>query len=174
MVTSTTIPASTTRSATLVSVVGAARARFCGLYFTWTDNFQQISSHTHVYIWQPTLWEPVPETVLQWAAEGTSHGCKSYHHVERLTAVYISTAPVTLTLTAFDGTAPAPIVLPSTSGAKQKAVVRLSFNKALLYTYTAQSTAQFQLWLEETVARVKPWGSAGPYEDFKAFRTAGV
>jgi hypothetical protein len=120
-----------------------------------------------VRLWYPEIqWfaEATPELASTWATQPTSHGMTGFHSVLRIEASYTATGPVTLTLTAFDGTAPVPIVLPSTSGIKAKILLTPTFNKARLYTYSAVSAqnAPFQIFVREWTVMVGQWGRSGP------------
>jgi hypothetical protein len=113
------------------------------------------------------VFQPMPESVLNWQCQATSFGFNGYVHAKEVLAAYSSTAPVTLTITCFDGTSPSVVTLPSTGGAYQKALFQLSPNKGLLYTFQASSSQNWQPYLRDWEIRVKQWGSAGPYETYK-------
>lgn len=113
------------------------------------------------------VFQPMPESVLNWQCQATSFGNNGYSHVKEVLAAYSSTAPVTLTITCFDGNSPAVVTLPSTGGAYQKALFPLSPNKGLLYTFQATSTQPWQPYLRDWEIKVKEWGSSGPYQIYK-------
>lgn len=119
------------------------------------------------------IWEPSPEFTYTWKTQRTSHGLSGFHHVQRILFPYASSAPVTLTITAFDGVSPNVVTLPSTSGAYQKVVVVLSFNKALLYAYSATSPAPFQIWRSSIEIVLGPWGRQGAYTNYPLLGTDG-
>ena len=112
------------------------------------------------------VWEPSPEFTYTWVTQSTSHGFSGFQHVQRVIFAYASTAVVTLTITAFDGTSPAPIVLPSTGGQYQKVVKILTFNKGLLYQYSAVSPAPFQIWQNDLEVVVGIWGRQSSYVNY--------
>jgi len=114
-------------------------------------------------------WEgqPTPESVLNWQTQGSSLGLKGYMHIQHLMAAYASVAPVTLTITAFDGVSPAPIILPSTGGAYQKLSFILSPNKGLLYTFKASSLQPWTPFLNDWEINCREWGDSGPYKTYR-------
>lgn len=101
--------------------------------------------------------EATPEAALTWATQLTSHGMPGYHSIIRIEAAYAAGADVSLTIAAFDGTAPAVITLPSTGGAKQRVLLTPTFNKAKLYSYGAVSGDAFQIFASEWIVYVAPW-----------------
>lgn len=109
------------------------------------------------------VWEPTPEYAETWTTQGTSFGYNGYSHIPSLTGAYVASAPVVVTVSVDDGTAPAPITLPATGGAYQKLFQMLTFNKGQLYFFSAISTAPFALWLDDWEIRVGNWGREGPY-----------
>lgn len=119
------------------------------------------------------VWEPTPELVMNWQTQGTSFGQNGYSHVKQLSVAYASTSPVNLTVTTYDGTSPATVVLPATGGAYQKATVPLSFNKGMLYFFQFSSLGGFQLWKDDLEAWVGNWNRQGPYSVFRVGGTRG-
>lgn len=113
------------------------------------------------------VFQPMPESVLNWQCQATSFGNNGYSHVKEVLAAYSSTAPVTLTITCFDGNSPSVVTLPSTGGAYQKALFQLSPNKGLLYTFQASSTQPWQPYLRDWEVKVRQWGSSEPYQIYK-------
>lgn len=105
--------------------------------------------------------EATPEVGTTWTTQATSHGMQGYHSVLRIEAAYSSIAAVSLRLTAFDGTSPALLTLPSTGGAKQRILLTPTMNKGMLYTYSATSPSAFQLFGKETTIEVAGWGRRG-------------
>ncbi len=114
------------------------------------------------------VFELTPESVQTWITQFTAHGLKGYQHIARIEAAYASTAQVTLTITSYDGTSPAPITLPSTAGAYQKLLLTLTLNKGQLYRYAAQSTAPFQLYLEDWILWIGMWGRSDAYLPYRS------
>lgn len=113
------------------------------------------------------IYQPTPEQGETWATQATSHGQTGYMHVMRIMAAWQSTAAITLTISSFDGQSPAALTLPSTSGAVQKALFTLTPNKGTLFTYSASSSAPFQLFLPDFEIWVKPWRTQGGYQIFR-------
>jgi hypothetical protein len=114
------------------------------------------------------VFEPTPELAETWETQATSFGNNGFSHIQRIVAAYVASAPITLTITAFDGTSPIPVTLPSTGGAYQKLLVVLTYNKGQLYTFAAQSTGQFQLYLDDWEILVGAWGREGAYTTWKS------
>jgi hypothetical protein len=106
--------------------------------------------------------EATPELALTWATQPTAHGQSGYHSILRIEASYVATAPVTLNVAVYDGSPPAAITLPSTGGVKQRVLLTPTFNKGQLFTYSAVSTAAFQIYLPEWTFWIGAWGRKGP------------
>jgi hypothetical protein len=125
----------------------------------------QIVPTTNCRLWYPELqWfaEATPEQAETWATQPTSHGQLGYHSILRIEAAYSATASVSLAVTAFDGTSPTTITLPSTGGAKQKVLLTPTFNKGTLYTYSGISAQPFAIYRNEFTVYVAGWGRSGP------------
>jgi hypothetical protein len=114
------------------------------------------------------IFEPTPEMAETWTTQATSFGFNGYSHIQRIVAAYAATAAVTLTITAFDGTSPAIITLPSTSGAYHKLLQVCTFNKGQLYQFSASSSAPFQLFLDDFEVLVGSWSRQGAYLTWKS------
>lgn len=114
------------------------------------------------------IFEETPEQADTWETQATSFGFNGFSHIQRIVAAYVSSTPVTLTITAFDGTSPMPVTLPSTGGAYQKLLVVLTPNKGQLYTFAAQSAGPFQLYLDDWEILVGSWGRDGAYTTWKS------
>jgi hypothetical protein len=112
------------------------------------------------------IFEPSPESVLNWITQGTAFDLGGYLHVKELLVAYASTADITLAITCYDGNPPAALTLPSTGGAYRKTKFVLTPNKGLLYFFNASSTAPFQLFLNSWECKVKPWGSPDAYVNY--------
>lgn len=107
--------------------------------------------------------EPTPEVAETWQTQGTAFGLTGYMHVKQVSVAYAASAPVTLTITSFDGQSPAPITIPSTGGAFQKATFQLTFNKGQLFFFKASSSAPFQMYLPDWEVMVGQWGRQDGY-----------
>jgi hypothetical protein len=84
-------------------------------------------------------------------------------HIQRLSIAYVSTAPITVQVTSYDGQSPPAITLPSTGGAYQKTYFPLGANKGQLYRISMTSAAAFQVFSEDSEVYVGAWGRTGPY-----------
>jgi hypothetical protein len=115
------------------------------------------------------IYQPTPESALTWSTQATSFGFNGYLHMKEILAALVSQATVTLTITAYGGISPAGITLPNTAGAYQKVLLPCTPNKGLLYSFSAVSTAPFQLYEADCELLVKAWGSAGAYERYRGF-----
>jgi hypothetical protein len=109
------------------------------------------------------MYQGVPVSVYHWKTQGTSFGWKSYGHLRQWNFAYRSTDIVTITITAQDGTSPAPITLPSTNGALAKTMFPFTFNKGMLYTFLGVSASQWTPYLSESELFTGEWGRTTPY-----------
>jgi len=158
------VPATTLRTRTPVSVGGIVLSAYLGLELTWTDKYSGggQTAPTRLHLWQPSF-AIQPAATVAWATIGSNFGCEGYFHIRQLVLAYISSAAITLTLTPFDGQAPAVVTLPSSSGVLVKRFFPLTANKGLLYAVAAASSAPFQLYLDDSEIAVGPWARTGPY-----------
>jgi hypothetical protein len=101
--------------------------------------------------------EPTPEQAETWQTQFTTHGLMGYMHIRQISLCYQSTTSVTLTITAYDGTSPQSITLPSTGGAVQKITVPVTFNKGQIFSYRASSSAPFQVFVSQSEVLVGQW-----------------
>jgi hypothetical protein len=113
------------------------------------------------------VFEDAPEAVQSWITQLSSLGLQGYGTIPRIEAAWSSATDVTLTITVFDGTAPAQITLPATGGSYQKALFTLTANKGQLYGFSATSSGPFQLWLNDWTVWVAQWGRSGPAVPFR-------
>ena len=111
------------------------------------------------------ITEPAPEFGLLWQTQPTSHTLPGYQHVKQLVLAYNAPALVTLTLYV-DGVALAPVTFPATTS-YAKSVQTLPPNKGLVFQYVLTSTQPFQVWSDDIEIFVKPWGTPGPYTNFR-------
>ena len=109
------------------------------------------------------IYEDSPEAAQTWVTQGTSFGLTGYMHIKQISAAYMSTVPITLALTTYDGLSPAPITLPSTGGALQKITFQLTPNKGQLYFFSATASAPFSLYLPDWEILVGKWGRVDGY-----------
>lgn len=158
-----------TRQPLSVSSVGPVISEFLGIQLTWTDDFTSQSVPTILYIWEPSFVVQ-PARDIEWFTFGTSFGLQGYMHIREIAVAWVSTAPITLTVTSYDGQSPAPIVIPSSGGAYKKVLFELTANKGQLYKFHAVSAQQFQFFLSDFEVRVGQWGRSGPYLMEKTFQ----
>jgi hypothetical protein len=164
----TTVPASASRVRLPISVGGIVVSDFLGLFASWTDDFTRQTKATELYLWQPSfVVQPARE--ISWTTFGSSFGLKGYLHLRQINLAWVSTAPVTLQATPFDGQAPAQITIPSSGGAYRKAIFVFTPNKGMLYSTTMASAAQFQVFDDDTELYVGQWGRDDPYSIFRGF-----
>ena len=155
----TIIPASGVRDTYIANI--NVSSNFLGLQLSWTDNFLIVNSPTSLFFWQP-MSETLPITLNIWQPEGTGFGIDGFKFIDRMLIAYRSSAPVTLTITAYDGTSPSPITLPSTGGDYRKTVFPLTVNKGLLFFFSASCASAWQPYLDEWEIHIGQWGRNGP------------
>ena len=109
------------------------------------------------------VFEPTPEKGRTWQTQPTTHGLTGFHHIRKVVMSYVSTAAVTLTITAIDGTSPAVITLPSTGGVPLKVEFVPTFNKGRMYTYAGVSAAPWAPYLDKCEIHVGAWERQGNY-----------
>lgn len=158
------IAAGATRALTLTPL-GNPIANFLALLMSWTDDFDSISLPTTVYEWS-SEFVAQPLLIRSWKSVPTSHGLKGYHHIRDLFFAYLASAPVTLTITAYDGNSPAVLTLPSTSGLYNKVEFVPTFNKGLMFTYEATSDEPWAPIEEDCEVHVGAWARSGEYSVF--------
>lgn len=145
---------------------------YMGVLLEWIDDFDFQSIATLLRSWQPML-QSVPVSLFLWKNQGTAFGTEGYKHIRQIIFAYKSTAPVTLTITVYDGTSPVPIVLPSTSGAYRKTLFTPTFNKGMLFFITMESAdTEWQPYLGDSEFYVGPWERGGPYGVIRDIATA--
>ena len=121
-------------------------------------------------VWlQEIKWiaQKTPDIGATWITQASALGQQGYMSIPRIEAAWSATAEVTLTITAFDGTSPAVLTLPSTGGKYHKEHLTLTPNKGTLYQFSAVSASPFQMFLNDWVVSVCPWGRSGPEVPFR-------
>lgn len=164
------VATSATRVRTPVSVGGLVVSDFMGLVAQWTDDYTHQSVATLLNLWQPS-YVLQPSRTIAWQSFGASYGITGFGHIPWIELAWVSTTPITLTITTFDGPDPAPIVIPSSGGIYQKALFRLTPNKGRLYAFAASSSAPFQIFEDDCVIMFGAWGRTDAYQ---AMRNLGV
>lgn len=166
--TPTVIPTAATRQRTPVSVGGIVVSDFLGVFLSWTDDFASQTAPTRLYVWQPSSVVQ-PARTIAWTTFGSSFGLDDYFHIRSMEFAYVSTAPITLTITTYDGQSPQVVTLPSTGGAYQKTFFPLTANKGQLYRFAASSSATFQIFFDDSDFHLGAWGRTTPYAQVKNF-----
>lgn len=155
------IPSSTSRVQTNIPV--GLELKYMGVLIAWTDNFNIQSAPTSINAWQP-MYQGVPVSVYQWKTQKSAFGLLGYKHLRQWNFAYRSTAPVNITVTAYDGTSPAVITLPSTSGQVQKTIFPFTFNKGMLYDVVGLSSQPWTPYNSESELYVGSWDRQGLYK----------
>jgi hypothetical protein len=107
------------------------------------------------------IWEPAPDLATNWITQGTTLDFPGYWHHRDGYFSLLSSALVTLLVTA-DG-APFSYALPSTGGLHAKLYAVLKAMKAKEVSYSLTSPSGFRLFKRDCAIRVKGWGDSGPY-----------
>jgi len=154
--------ATRTRQPLSVSTAGPIVSEFLGIQLRWSDDFATQSVPTTLYIWQPSF-DVQPARDIEWFTFGTTFGLDGYHHLRQIALAWVSTAPITLTITSYDGLSPAAITIPSSGGAYKKQLFPVGANKGLLHNFHAVSAAPFQVFLADSEFYVGQWGRTGAY-----------
>lgn len=113
--------------------------------------------------------QPAPENVQTWVTPFSSFGLPGYKSLPWIDLAYRASDNVTLSFSVVDGTAPQSISLPSTGSAPYQTLrVFLTPNKGLAYQFSATSSGDFQIFLEDWTFWVAPWGRKGALVPWKA------
>ncbi|MGH7183661.1 MAG: hypothetical protein ACREJN_17025, partial [Nitrospiraceae bacterium] len=154
------IPNSVTRVQTNVPI--GLELTYMGVLLEWTDDFTSQTFATLLRSWQP-MYQAVPVSVFIWKNQGTDFGLLGYKHIRQVLFAYKSVAPVTMTVTAYDGLSPVIITFPSTGGVLKKTQFPFSANKGLLFFIEGSSTGEWQPYLAECEWYVGSWGRGDDY-----------
>jgi len=140
------------------------------LYLNFSLHVQGSSSSS-----PPVFYEIQPNGVIQpyLATQRTSpnfvsHGFQTYGHLHDGWLTYISTAPLTLTITTDAGLSYT-VTVPSSGGVMAKKYITIAAIKGLLFFYSVTSPSPYALFDDETIIHAKEWGSAGAYVPFRPF-----
>jgi hypothetical protein len=111
------------------------------------------------------VYEPFPESTVEWQTEFTSHGLPGWQHIREVNIAYSSNAPLTLTFTFGPEANHAPILLtiPSSSGLQTKYKTPVPANKYKVVSYGITSTQPFYLFKNQCETKLRAWGSSGSY-----------
>ena len=156
-------PFAASASRVQTNIVIGLELKYCGVLIAWTDDFNAQSTPTVINAWQP-MYQGVPVSVFQWKTQKTAFGLLGYKHLRQWNFCYRSTAPVTLTVTAYDGTSPTVITLPSSAGLVVKTIFPFTFNKGMLYDVVGVSIAEWTPYNSESELYVGAWDRQGPYK----------
>jgi hypothetical protein len=114
------------------------------------------------------IFVPFPEIAENWQTELISHGLKGWQHIKEINVPYLSTTPLTLTLTPDPQSYAIPtMAIPSSNGLQQKLLIIAPPNKFKLMGYAITGAAPFRLWKEDIEVKIRSWGSNGAYSILK-------
>jgi hypothetical protein len=159
----TTVPSGAVRTRTPVGVGGVVVSDFMGMLATWTDDYSRQAVATSLVLWEPS-YDLQPPAAISWKSFGSALGSPGFKHMPWIAPAWVSTAPVTITFSVVDGTAPQPLVLPASGGVFTKQLFMLTANKGQMYQYQASSAAPFQLFMDQSDIAIGPWARTGPYD----------
>lgn len=163
-VTPTVVAAATVRTAVIMPV--ALSLRYLGLLCQWSDDYDAQDEPTLLILWQP-MYQGTPIVVRRWATQWTSFGLIGYMYIRQISFAYTADEEVTLTISAYDGTAPSVITLPATAGVVKKVLFPVSFNKGQLYKFDGESDGDWQPYLSDCEFYVGQWGRSGACQIFR-------
>jgi hypothetical protein len=102
------------------------------------------------------IYEPYPLRVTHWESRSHDHGLFGYHtHFDGFVTL-LSTTVVTFTISV-DGVNYT-YTIPPTGGAIRKCYIPFRAAKGLLTIYSLDASSEFQMFADETILRVYPWG----------------
>ena len=162
------VPNGAARQQSPLSVNGIVVSQFMGLFISWTDDFTTQTNPTRLHIWDISFTVQ-PAATIDFSTFGTSFGAKGYEHIREIALAYVSTAPITLAVTSYDGQSPAALTFPSSGGQYVKILLPLTANKGQLYQFRASSSVPFQIFLSDSEVRLGVWDRTGPYTVLKTF-----
>jgi hypothetical protein len=113
------------------------------------------------------IFQPAPEAAQTWWTQATAFAGNGYQHLGRFEAAYASSIPVTLTITAQDGTSPQVMTLPANGGVYGKLMTLPSFNKGQSYTFVATASGPFSIWWNDCIAWIGMWGRQDGYKPYR-------
>jgi hypothetical protein len=116
------------------------------------------------------VFQPSPDSATTWATEASSFGLYGWCFIYQINLAYISTTPVTLTVTTDQGvfTLSYP---PSTAGptVPSKVLMKCPRNKWKVVAFAATSTSAFSLWQELTEVWIRSWGETSEFHKINPF-----
>ncbi len=165
----TAIGATSSRVLVECPVPDGSLNRFLGLQISWTD--PPGPEFTLLHSWRNFA---DPDSVFSWNTRALTFGLHGYLTCGRQEMAYSSTAPVTLNLTAFDGTSSATMTIPSTGGVIQKILVTPTVNKGQLLSFSAASAEPFQIFGGQSLLWIHQWGDTVPWRLYPLGAEEGV
>jgi hypothetical protein len=131
-----------------------------------------LGSGTWLKEWAPD-WTALPEQLAAWRTGMLSYGLSGWLHIPWLRFAYESPFPVTLTLIT-DQAQTIVLTIPPSGGLPAKYFTWLPPNKFKLVEWTADvgDGSPFTVYGSDIEVAVKSWGSGGPYQILRPFRTA--
>lgn len=148
-----------------ITPLGNPVKNFLGVLLSWLDDFTSQAAATQLLEWSAEF-VPQPVQIRSWKSVPTSHGFQGYHHIRKIVFAYLAGGDVTLTITAYDGTSPTVLTLPSTGGAYHKVEFIPTFNKGLLFTYQGDSDSPWAPILDDCDIYVGAWNRSDAYAVF--------
>jgi hypothetical protein len=113
---------------------------------------------------------PYPDAAETWDTQGMTHGLKGFLHLRLVNLAYVSTAPVTLTVTTDTGfSIPLAFAATGLQLSPAKVISFPTFNKGKVYTYSVTSLVPFYLFKDMCECWVRSWGDSGPYQKVNMF-----
>jgi hypothetical protein len=116
------------------------------------------------------VFQPSPDSATTWATEASTFGLYGWCFIYQINLAYVSTTPVTLTVTTDQGvfTLTYP---PSTAGptVPSKVLLKCPRNKWKVVAFSATSTSAFSLWQELTEVWIRSWGETGEFHKINPF-----
>ena len=119
------------------------------------------------------VFEPYPESTIQWQTEFTSHDMMGWQHLREMNLAYKSTTTLTLTLVLqgnpTDVLPTITLTIPSSGGLETKCKTIIPANKFKLISYRLSAASPFTVFKERCESKIRYWGSSGPYSIIKPF-----
>jgi hypothetical protein len=82
---------------------------------------------------------------------------------------HISTEDITWSITVDNAATPDIYTIPNGSGVYQKTWVIVQAKKGKVWDWSFTSADPFQIIVDQSIVKAKPWNSTGPYEDRQPF-----
>lgn len=140
--------------------------RNLALGFEWFTSSSDAATQT-LYYWEVGPWQVAPQQLQNWISQPTTHGMTGFQHLREVWLSYVSTAPLTLVITA-DGNSFS-YVFPQSNGMPTKQRVDTSPIKGKLFKYATVSNSPFSLFFEDIEVKVKEWGTEAAYSSVRPF-----